>query len=147
MRDGALRCSPGLVYRFGGSRSRKGHSFALYACERRVGVLHNLNLGARRDCLRGDFCIPLVIRAGVFFHGNVKIGAAEPERRDIGAAYAFLFPLLRQGYHAEQFQVYARIGFDIIYGGRKGFVIDRERRFGYAHRPGGGLGVAYLRLY
>ena len=85
--------------------------------------------------------------AGVFFHHHVEVGAAEAERRDVGAAYAVLLPGFRFVYHAEQVQVYAGVGVHVIYGGGQGLVVDGEGGLGYAHGAGRGLGVAYLRLY
>ena len=86
-------------------------------------------------------------RSGVFFHSDVEIGAAETEGGNIGAADAVLLPRLRLCYHAEQVQVYSRIGVHAIYGSGQGLVVEGERGFSYPHGAGRGLGVAYLRLY
>ena len=77
----------------------------------------------------------------------MEICAAEPERRNIGAAYAFLLPRRGLVYHAEQVEVYAGVGLYVIDGGGQNLVVDGERGLGNGNGAGRGLGVAYLGFY
>ena len=143
VRNGAAHGRPGLRYDVGGRGAGESYGLALYGGESGLRVFHYFGLRAGCGFSRGPGK-PLVIRAGVFFHGHVEVGAAETERRNVGAADAVLLPLFRFGDHAEQVQVNAGIGLHVVDGGGQGLVVKGQGGFGYADRAGGGLGVADL---
>ena len=135
-----------FLYHFLRRISGEGHGLALYAGERGLGVLRYLDHGGGfRRAAR--FGVALLVRAGVLFHQHVEVGAAETERRDVGAAYAVLGPGRGLVYDLEEVQVYAGVGLHIIDGGGQRLVIDRESGLGYGDRAGRGLAVPYLGLH
>ena len=133
-----------LLQHVGRCIAGKGDGFALYGGERRAGILHNFNRGARGFCFGRGLGGTLVVGAGVLFHGHVEVSAAETERGNVGTADAVLLPGFRFIYDLEEVQVYARVGLLEIYRGGQRLVVDGERRFSDAHRAGRGLGVADL---
>ncbi len=125
----------------------EGHGLALQAGERRARVFHHLHGGGGGLGGGAGLDVARVAGAGVLLQQHVEVGAAEAERRDVGAAHAAGVPGLGLGDDLEEVLVYAGVELHAVDGGRQRLVVDGERGLGHGHRAGGGLGVADLGLH